>query len=258
MVPGGWARPLSLRQVGLAVVALILIAVMVELGRWQFGVYDDHQRADAQAALRRPAVTLTSLLGPDEAFPADSVGRPVTVSGRYLVGQQIYVRHLDSVSARYAVVTPLLTGSGSAILVVRGAADGLGSPAPGGPVRLAGVLEPATGAGGRLGADRVTTGLSIARLVGSIRPDLYSGYVILRSSRPAQQPALEPVAPPLPDPSRWAGLRNLLYACQWWLFAAFAAFMWWRMARDLAAGAEGGPDEGASSGAASETLSSLR
>jgi surfeit locus 1 family protein len=24
------------------------------------------------------------------------------------------------------------------------------------------------------------------------------------------------------------GLRNLLYAFQWWVFGAFAIFMWWR------------------------------
>ena len=28
---------------------------------------------------------------------------------------------------------------------------------------------------------------------------------------------------------RWAGIRNLVYAVQWWVFAAFVAFMWWRM-----------------------------
>ena len=43
---------------------------------------------------------------------------------------------------------------------------------------------------------------------------------------------LTPVEPPLPDPSRWAGIRNLIYALQWWLFAAFVAFMWWRIAHE--------------------------
>jgi len=37
---------------------------------------------------------------------------------------------------------------------------------------------------------------------------------------------------PTPDPSRWAGIRNLLYAFQWWLFAGFVAFMWWRVVGD--------------------------
>jgi hypothetical protein len=26
--------------------------------------------------------------------------------------------------------------------------------------------------------------------------------------------------------------RNLAYAVQWWLFAAFGVFMWWRVVRD--------------------------
>jgi len=57
--------------------------------------------------------------------------------------------------------------------------------------------------------------------------DLYAGYVVRRDSRPPDP--LSVVPPPLPEPSTWAGLRNLMYALQWWVFAAFVAFMWWRI-----------------------------
>ena len=43
---------------------------------------------------------------------------------------------------------------------------------------------------------------------------------------------LTPVALPDPDVSWSVGLRNLAYAFQWWVFAAFALFMWWRMATE--------------------------
>ena len=36
----------------------------------------------------------------------------------------------------------------------------------------------------------------------------------------------------LPPASRFTGLRNILYAIEWWVFAAFAIFLWWRHVRD--------------------------
>jgi surfeit locus 1 family protein len=222
-------RFLNSRALGLAVVGLVLMGVMIWLGLWQFSVYDDHQHADAQAALAKPAVPLDSLLGPDDAFPSDAVSRPVTVSGTYLAGDQIYVRNLSGSPHRYAVATPLVTGSGSAILVVRGSSETPSALTPTGRVTVSGVLEPSEDSGGSPNAAGVTQGLSISSLVNSIRPDLYSGYVLLRSSDPKQSPGLTPVTPQLPDPSRWSGIRNLLYACQWWVFALFVVFMWWRM-----------------------------
>jgi surfeit locus 1 family protein len=211
----------------------VLIAAMCWLGLWQFRVYDDHQHAEAQAALAEPVVPLDALLGPDAAFSSGALSRPVTASGRYLSADQFYVQHLPGAPKRYAVTTPLLTASGSAILVVRGSSESPRAPVPAGRVTVTGVLEPSGESGTAPDAAGVTQGLSVASLVDSIRPDLYSGYVLLRSSDPAQTPGLTPVTPPLPDPSRWSGVRNLLYACQWWVFALFVVFMWWRMTEDL-------------------------
>lgn len=222
------------RALGLALLGLILMGVMGWLGRWQFSVYDDHQHAQAVATLHEPPIPLGRVLGRDAAFPAAGVGRPVTVSGTYLAGEQLYVRHLAGSSHRYAVVTPLVTANGSAVLVVRGSRDTLGAAPPPGRVTVRGVLEP-SGDGRPPNSQRVANGLSISSLVGAVTPDLYSGYVVQQVSTPRQAPKLDPVVPPLPNPSRWAGLRNLLYACQWWVFAVFVAFMWWRMTGDLQA-----------------------
>ncbi len=229
----------SPKALGLGAIGLVLMAAMGWLGLWQYHVYDDHQHAQAQAALEKPAVPLDSLLGPDDAFPTDGTGRPVTMAGNYRAGEQIYVRHLPGSPHRYAVVTPLVTSTGSAVLVVRGSSDRMGAAVPAGSVRVTGFLEPAQPLGQRPNASGVTDSLSIASLVNSVGPDLYSGYVLLTSSDPIQSPRLAPVEPQLPDPSRWSGVRNLLYACQWWVFALFVAFMWWRMTADL------GPHPGA-------------
>ena len=34
------------------------------------------------------------------------------------------------------------------------------------------------------------------------------------------------------------GLRNLAYALQWWVFGAFALYMWWRMSTESVAAAK--------------------
>jgi hypothetical protein len=44
---------------------------------------------------------------------------------------------------------------------------------------------------------------------------------------------LAPVAAQhLAGASASTALRNLLYAFQWWLFGAFAAFVWWRWVQE--------------------------
>ena len=41
---------------------------------------------------------------------------------------------------------------------------------------------------------------------------------------------------------RFTALRNLLYAVEWWVFGAFAAFIWWRWVRDQQAAGPRGQD----------------
>jgi surfeit locus 1 family protein len=36
----------------------------------------------------------------------------------------------------------------------------------------------------------------------------------------------------VPDTSFTTGLRNLMYALQWWVFGGFVVFMWWRILRE--------------------------
>ena len=224
-------RWLSARALGLGALAVVLIAGMVSLGLWQLGAYDQHQGQAARSRLQQPPVPLDRVLGRDAGFPVDGVGRPVTVTGRYVPAEQIYVRGLPGSTATYAVTTPLLTRTGSVILVVRGSSHELGPAPPRGPVRVTGVLEPSSEVGGPVRADRVTNGLRIVGLLDSFSADLYAGYIVLTASEPPDR--LSPVNVPLPEPSRWAGIRNLLYAVQWWVFAAFVAFMWWRIVLDL-------------------------
>ena len=91
--------------------------------------------------------------------------------------------------------------------------------------------------------DDVLPSLRIPDFVPRLDQDLYSAFVILDEPA-ALRGSLEPVtAAALPSPPASTGLRNLLYAVQWWVFGAFAVAVWWRWSRDeleaaRAAGAE--------------------
>ncbi|MDQ3485321.1 MAG: SURF1 family protein [Actinomycetota bacterium] len=224
-------RYLSLRALGLGLVAVVLIVAMVTLGLWQLGAYDDRQATDAATQVERRPVPLDDVMGPDEGFPSDGVGRPVRVIGEFLADEQLYVEELPGSAERYAVVTPLLTDNGAAVLVVRGSSDEASADVPPGDVEVSGSLEPPTTDGAAVDESRVTKGLRVSALVEAVRVDLYGGYVVAYEG--AATSGLTPVVAPTPEPSRWAGIRNLLYAFQWWLFAAFVAFMWWRVVADL-------------------------
>jgi cytochrome oxidase assembly protein ShyY1 len=215
---------------GLAFLAVALMAAMGALGLWQLGAYDQQQTDSARSRLHRSPVPLNAVLGADAAFPPSGVGQPVVVDGTYDVSDQFYVRHMPGAAATYSVVTPLKTADGSKILVVRGSSPRPDAAAPTGHVTVRGVLQPSEATSRTLDAHRVTDGIRVASLLNSVRGDLYAGYVILTDSRPAEQ--LPAVTPPLPDTSRWVGIRNLLYAIQWWVFGGFIGFMWWHIVRD--------------------------
>jgi surfeit locus 1 family protein len=220
-------RWLTARTLALGVVALALMTVLGGLGWWQFTTYRQHQAAASASALHERPIPLDTVLGRDAPFPVAGVGKPVTASGRYDAAGQFYVRHLRGASAAYAVVTPLTTDTGSMILVVRGASATPSAPVPSGRVIVQGVLEPSQAVGAPLDQQRITNGIRIASVLATMKRDLYAGYVVLTTSTPAD--ALPIVRPPDPQPSPWDGVRNLIYAIQWWIFAGFVGFMWWRI-----------------------------
>jgi surfeit locus 1 family protein len=123
-------------------------------------------------------------------------------------------------------------------------------PAPSGEVDLVGWLQPTeSNQSGQSGSqseedaepdhgDRVIRHLRVADLVQLLDgQDLYGAYVVAREALPADAAAGVDAATldQLPPASRFTGLRNILYAIEWWVFAAFAVFLWWRYVRDATA-----------------------
>lgn len=208
---------------------LVLLGTAVLLGSWQFGSGRDERAAAARDLTEGDPVPLTSVLGPDDPFPGDQVGQPVTVSGTWVPDATVYVTR----DVGFWVVTPLaVDGSEAAVPVVRGVGDTPSSEPVSGAAEVTGWLQPAEGTGAvdENPSDDVLPQLRVADLVQRVDQDLFSGYVV----------AIEPTAgltaatlEELPDAGRLTGARNFFYALEWWIFGAFAVFVWVRYLLDV-------------------------
>ena len=243
----------------LAVSLLVLLAVpfCVFMGSWQLNRFEfrvgEHRDAkhDRSALAAQAPVPLASVL-PDTRtqVPGADSGRRVTATGSYDAGHQLLVpdRTLDGRSGFY-VLTPLrVSGAGgagdAALPVVRGwlpgdasAAARAGSvpAAPAGRVTVTGALQfpensqtSGVYTGGALPPGQLGI-ISAASLVNVLPYSVYSGWIT------AEHPAapLEPVPPAAPPNSGLdlKAFQNLGYTGQWFVFAGFAVFMWFRFVR---------------------------
>jgi surfeit locus 1 family protein len=225
--------------------AAVAVVTCVLLGRWQLDVWHSHRSDSAAAVTRQDPVPLDDVLGPDAAFPASGVGRPVVVEGRWDPAHTVYVADQPHAGRTGVwVVTPVVTGTGSAIPVVRGwtTTPQAAPAAPTGRAALVGLLQPSedTGLQDTDTHDDVIPELSITDLLPRASYDLYGGYVVSTdrdlpsgAATSTGTAGLQAVTPPhLPGADAVSGLRNLLYAVQWWVFGAFAAFVWWRWVQE--------------------------
>ncbi|PJI94851.1 cytochrome oxidase assembly protein ShyY1 [Luteimicrobium subarcticum] len=257
----------------------------------------DQRLADEEAAGPQG---LGTVLPPQSTFTNAMVGELVEVSGAYEPDGQVLVpgRALDGRTG-YLVVTPLRvtddgTGgaswadlSGAPVLpVVRGWVAGTDTPTPpvppAGTVHLTGYLQAseATTADDGLPAGQ-TRSVSSGALANRWGGPIYAGYLVVRPAADgggtgaptvtdaADAPVGVLVALPRPVAEGAGGVnfQSLSYAFQWWLFACFAVFVWWRIVRDhrdseraavgLTGGATGEPAEPGRRTAADEGIAGL-
>ncbi len=233
-----WFSP---RMIGLHLFAIAAIAFCLFMGMWQWGVYDQRQADERTEAGVVKTADLDDVWAPGEPFTTDQDQRAVTVTGEFRPAQeQFWVTDKAREDGTDGVwlVAPV-TVDDAQLLVVRGwAPEPLTQlPAvPAGEVSFDAVLQP--GDSGGAGWDPQ------ARTIGAVRiptllnelgySSLWSGYAI--ATDPDVVGDLTPAELPEPEVSWTAGGRNLGYGLQWWVFAAFSLFMWWRMARETVLG----------------------
>lgn len=234
-----WFRP---AMIGLHVFTILVIGVCIIAGLWQMGVYDSRKQDEQADKQHVPTVAFDSLnWGADDAFVPRLNHRPVTLEGRFApADDQVWVSGKSQDGAKgYWLVSPFVVDGGTpAVLVVRGWSPKAGPfPAVPAATSIHGVIEPGEGNGAPLDGNRVIGTLRIPALINSLPYDLYSGFVI--STSPATAHGLTLATPPLPGAAWTTGLRNLMYALQWWVFGAFALLMWWRMGTEAVTAVRG-------------------
>jgi cytochrome oxidase assembly protein ShyY1 len=223
-----WLRPGLL---GLHVLAIAAVGLCVVMGLWQLGIYEGRQ-GEAQDGARQQVKPLADVWQPGEAFTSDLKDKRVSLKGRF-ADDDLRVTRDDGSTW---LVTPFVIDD-HALLVVRGEGDR--APASD-ATDLDVVLEPSESGGRALSPDRTTNAISVPALLNDLPQRLYGGYGISLTDT-----GLPLVDPPDPEVSWTVGLRNLAYALQWWVFGAFALFMWWRMATENVAATKarmGDPD----------------
>lgn len=240
-VEGVYRFLLTPRWWGINVFVLLAIPFCIFMGTWQLSRFEgrvqDHRAATEQAASDRheKARPLASLLPVDKA----TSGRRVTATGRY--GAQLLVpgRELDGRNGFY-VLTLLRTDSGRALPVVRGwlpgRADAAKAPAPpAGEVTVTGALQASetpgdNGVGAQSGLPAGQTGaISSASLVNLVPYRLYDAWVTLDRA----DAGMKAVPATAPDGTGLdlKAFQNLGYTGEWFVFAGFVVFMWFRLLR---------------------------
>ncbi len=232
---------LTPRWWGINVFVLLAIPFCVFMGSWQLGRFEDrvadHRAANEQvsSSKREAARPLAELLPVDKK----TSGKQTTATGRY--GKQLLVpdRELDG-KRGYYVVTMLRTDGGKALPVVRGwlpgDADAAKAPAaPAGEVTVTGALQASESPGsngvsaaGGLPAGQ-TGAISAASLVNLVPYDVYDAWVTLTKADSGMKAV--PATAPQDTGLDLKAFQNLGYTGEWFVFAGFVVFMWFRLLR---------------------------
>ncbi|TDD17392.1 SURF1 family protein [Nonomuraea diastatica] len=231
---------LTPRWLALHVVVLLVIPAFVFLGRWQFGRFEERSANSERvtANIEATPVPLERLAAPGRPVREDDRFRKVTVAGTYDPSHALLVRRRPQEGRPgYYVLTPLVTGPGTAVIVNRGWVKAGATadtppevpPPPAGQVTVTGRLRP--GETEESSGIRERSGLppgqvlliDIGRIGKGLPYTLVGGYVELTEQQP--RPAAAPAPVPEPDVGAGGGL-NLAYGVQWWLFIGIAIGGW--------------------------------
>ena len=237
---------LSPRLLPLHLLGAVAVTIAGVLGFWQLESWQAQREAAARDLTSLSPVHIDAVLDADDPFPSAGVGRPVRIAGEWLPGSTFLTpeRTLEEREGLWVVTAVAVCDDEAdcadrpAVLVVRGwTADQDDIPArPTGRAEVTGWLQPPEGSGrpDPDPTDDVLPEVRIADAIQRVDQDLYGAYLVAETVTPAAgTDGLEPVTPEsLPAPGSSTGLRNLFYAVEWWVFAAFAAFIWWRWGKD--------------------------
>ncbi|WNF27880.1 SURF1 family protein [Streptomyces sp. C11-1] len=239
---------LTPRWWGINLFVVLAIPFCVFMGTWQLGRFEDRVQSHEQAT-KQPDPSTRAAEPLDELLPVDKVtsGRPAIATGTYADQFLVPGRELDDRQGFY-VLNMLRTDSGKALPVVRGwlpgSASGARVPAaPEGEVTVTGDLQASEninsdGVNARGGLPEGQLGMiSAATLVNLVPYDVYDAWVTLPEAEAGGATgtggAMKPVPAAAPQGSGLdlKAFQNLGYTGEWFVFAGFVLFMWFRLVR---------------------------
>ena len=225
----GWRFAFNRRWFGYLAAAIVFAIACVLLSQWQFA-----RRDEAVAEIDRVAnnfdaapIPVDKVLPKLTSFDEDTKWLPVSLTGEYLVDDQLLVRNRPyNGDAGFEVLTPLLLDNGRVFIVDRGwlptgstdaGPDAVPAP-PTGEVTVVARLkagEPSI-VGRSAPAGQVAT-IQLGDISKLIDHPMYTGaYGLLASEDPAVSDVPAPTIKPVPDEG-----PHLSYAVQWIVFALF-------------------------------------
>jgi cytochrome oxidase assembly protein ShyY1 len=197
--------------------AIVGVVAFVSLGFWQLRRLDDRRSFNdaVETALEGPATDL------ETALAAGSEYRRVRVEGEFDPSTEVLVLRSRAGTSGHHVLTPLLLGDGSAVLVDRGwvplsfdSTPVAQAPPPSGRVGVEGLLWPSQAGSVPDELPTVARRIDPAIVDPFVDSAVIGGrYLVLES------PATEPYPIPVGTPELTEG-SHLSYAVQWFLFAA--------------------------------------
>jgi cytochrome oxidase assembly protein ShyY1 len=221
----------SRRWLLFCVIVVLLAYACLLLGQWQWHRLTSTKANNAiiRANESAPPAPVDRVLRPGVNPPSTDQYKMVSATGTYAVSHTIIVRYqTQDGNSGVDVVVPLVTASGTALLVDRGwvatANQGLTDPSqvpapPSGTVTITGNVRQDAGGSAAEVVDNSTRAISSARIQPAIGIPVYGGFVDLATEKPTAATPLAPAG--LPDLSNGP---HFFYALQWWFFGLLAIF----------------------------------
>ncbi len=210
-----------------ALIAFIIACIF--LGQWQWDRTQDILAAERSAAAA--PIALQELVNDDGTWSNADIGRTVILDGTFTAQElQLPNREFQGQSGSW-ILTRFDLSSGGSIAVMRGLLpDGSQSTqVDATAVQLEGVLHPNEAFYEGANENSIVT-VDSAAIADEWGTDLIDGYVMVQRQdpEPSEPGALVIVAPTVQVGDVPFPLQNFFYAIQWWIFAAFAIFVYAR------------------------------
>lgn len=226
-----WRTATTSRWLLALVVLIAFVAVSVVLGRWQWDRTQDILAAERAAA--SAPIDLRELIDDDGTWSNADIGRTVILDGSFTGDELLLPNREYQTQAGTWTITRFQLDDGRSVAVVRGwlPNDVTSPPIRQEPTTIEGVLHPNEAFYEGANQEQIITVVAPA-LAAVWNAELIDGYVMLQRQDPILLAADAP-APVIVPPTVQVGdapfpLQNFFYAIQWWIFAAFAIFVYGR------------------------------